>query len=137
MKHELLNVFIAISMVVIMAVLANLEALMSEWQVCGRIRISTRDIRAELMAEHGVDCGCSPSLWNGGVAHTDADLSPVQLYDMAEVYTLDGGHYVLECVEIIPCIRVGRWLIGWRGVVKAQGDIIVYNAGKAYRLTRL
>lgn len=137
MKHEMLTVFIAFNVVVIMSVLVNLEALMPERQVCGRIRISTRDIHAEMLAEHGVDCGCCPSLWNGGVTSTTADLSTVSLYDMADIVTLDGGHYVLECMEIVPCIRVGNLLVGWRGVIKVQGDIIVYSAGKAYRFTRL
>lgn len=103
--------------------------------VAGKMRIG--DIRAEIMTTHGAGCGCCPALWNGGIATTTADLSNVRLYDMADIITLDGGHYVMECVEIVPCIRVGRWLIGWRGVVKVQGDIIVYSAGKAYRFTRL
>lgn len=103
--------------------------------VCGRIR--TGDIRADLMTDHEADCVCCPVLWNGGIVSTAEDLSSVKLYDMADVRTLDGGHYVLECVEIIPCIRVGKYLIGWRGVIKANGDVLVYSAGKAYRFTML
>lgn len=103
--------------------------------VAGRIRIG--DIHAEIYTSHGAACDCCPALWNGGIATTPADLSSVQVGDWADIKTLDGGHYVGECVEVIPCIRVGRWLIGWRGVVKAEGDIIVYAKGRAYRFVRL
>lgn len=104
-------------------------------EVAGRILIG--DIRAEIHTTHGADCGCSPPLWNGGIVTTPADLSTVQIGDWADIRTLDGGHYVCECVEIMPCMRLGKWLIGWRGVVKAEGDIIVYSGGRAYRLVRL
>lgn len=135
MKGEMLTVAVSFFLVIVMAVLANIDALVMEGYVCGRIRAG--DIHAEVHTINEAPCDCCPILWNGGIATTTTDLSDVRLYDMADVVTLDGGHYVLECVEIIPCIRVGRWLIGWRGVVKTQGDIIVYSAGKAYRLTRL
>ena len=129
------GVFIALLVMIMLPLIALPLLDAPEWSVAGRIR--TGDIRAEIMTIPGTSCDCCPALWNGGIVRTNADMTPVQLYDMADVVTLDGGHYVMECVEIIPCIRVGRWLIGWRCVVKAQGDIIVYNAGKAYRLTRL
>ena len=135
MKHEMLTVFIALIMVVIMSVLANLEAIMPEQYVCGKIR--TGNIRADILTFSVAECDCCPVLWNGGIATTKTDLTSVQLYDAAEIITLDGGHYVLECVEIIPCIRVGRWLIGWQGLIWAEGDIILYNTYKAYRFTRL
>ena len=128
-------VVFAIIAVAILAMVVPLMLSSADSYVAGRIR--TGDIRAEVHTINEAPCDCCPLLWNGGIATTTADLSDVRLYDMADVVTLDGGHYVMECVEIIPCIRVGRWLIGWHGVVKAKGDIIVYNAGKAYRLTRL
>lgn len=104
----------------------------------GRIRIPEQDITAwATMPMHEPDCGCCPSLWNGGIIYTDADLSTVRLYDTMNLYVFDGSRHVMECVEITPCIRVGGWLIGWRGVVRAKGDIIVYSAGKAHRFTRL
>lgn len=102
-------------------------------EVVGRIRITSADLSAELYGTPVADCGCCPALWNGGIVSTLADLSPVQVGDMAKVTTLDGERYVLECAEIVPCIRWGRWLLGWRGVVKAQGDIIVFSGGKVYR----
>ena len=68
------------------------------------------------------------SLWNGGAVITREDLSTVQLGDMAEIYTVEGEHLVLECVDI----RKG---CAWR--VKPQGDVIVINGRWMYRLTRL
>lgn len=102
-------------------------------EVVGRIRITSADLSAELYGTPVADCGCCPILWNGGIVSTLADLSPVQVGDMAKVTTLDGGRYVLECAEIVPCIRFGCYLVGWRGVVSADGDIIVFSAGRAYR----
>lgn len=103
--------------------------------VCGRIRIG--DTLAEIHTTHGPSCDCCPAMWNGGIVTTTADLSSVRLQDWADVVTLDGGHYVGECVEIIPCVLVGKWLIGWRGVVKTEGDILIYTVYKAYRFVRL
>ena len=106
--------------------------------VAGRIRIPAADIHAEVMtASHGSDCGCCGTLWQGGIASTTADLSAVQVDDMAELVTVDGDRLVLECVAVEPCVRVGRWLIGWRGVIRAQGDVLVYSGGSVYRFVRL
>lgn len=101
--------------------------------VVGRIRIPSADLSAELYGTHVADCGCCPALWNGGIVSTLADLSPVEVGDMAKVTTLDGGRYVLECAEIVPCIRWGRWLLGWRGVIRANGDVLIVSGGKVYR----
>lgn len=104
----------------------------------GRIRIPEADIDTEIYIEgHEQNCGCCPSLWNGGIVTTTANLASVQIGYWADIVTIDGGHYVCECVEIIPCVRVRCWLIGWWGVVKADGDIVVFAGGKAYRLVRL
>ena len=108
----------------------------SDGYAAGRIVIG--DTRADIYTTHKTGgCDCCPSLWGGGVAGTYEDLSTVQVGDWADIRTIDGGHYVLECVEITPCIRVGRYLVGWRGVVKADGDIIVFAGCRAYRLVRL
>lgn len=104
----------------------------------GMLCISGAGIRAEIsITGHALDCGCCPSLWNGGIVTTTANLASVQIGYWADIVTIDGGHYVCECVEIIPCVRVRCWLIGWWGVVKADGDIVVFAGGKAYRLVRL
>ena len=138
MKHELLTILIAVSIVIIMSVLANLEAIMPEQYACGKIRIPAKDISAEMYtAEEGQECCDIPVLWNGGKVTVKSDLSSVEVGDMADIITFDGGHYVLECAGIIPCIRVGRWLIGWQGMVNAQGDVLVASGNTAYRFIRL
>lgn len=109
----------------------------AEPSVIGRIRIPARDIRAEITADDAPTCDCCPALWSGGIVTTTADLSAVRLYDTADIITLDGGYYVLECVEIAPCIRWAKWLIGWRGVIAADGDILIVSASRVYRFVTL
>ena len=106
--------------------------------VAGRIRIPAAGIHAEVLtASHGPDCGCCAPLWQGGIASTTADLSSVQVDDTAELLLLDGSRLVLECAEIVPCIRIGNALIGWRGVIEAQGDVLLVCGGRVYRFVRL
>ncbi len=97
--------------------------------VCGRIRIPSRDISAEIYTtEPSTDCGGIPALWNGGKVTCKADLSCVEVGDMADIITFDGGHLVMECIQI----RKGR---GW--FMKPQGDVLVINDRYVYRFTRL
>lgn len=105
--------------------------------VAGEIKIPTAGIWAEFMTADMPVCDCCPALWNGGVATTTADLSSVQVWDVADLRTLDGGHLVLECVEILPCIRVGRWLIGWRGIIRTEGDVLLVSGNSVYRFMRM
>ena len=106
--------------------------------VAGRIRIPAAGIHAEVLtASHGPDCGCCAPLWQGGIASTTADLSSVQVDDTAELLLLDGSRLVLACAEIVPCIRIGNALIGWRGVIEAQGDVLLVCSGRVYRFVRL
>ena len=96
--------------------------------VAGRMYIRERGIAASLYTkEEDVLDGMSV-LWGGGKVTTDADLSGVQLGDMAHLYTVEGEHLVLECVRI----RKG---LGW--FEKPQGDVIVINKKWVYRFTRL
>lgn len=125
----------AIIAITILALIAPLMLSSADNYVAGKIRIG--GIRAEVHTVNEAPCDCCPILWNGGIATTTADLSAIRLYDIADIVTLDGGHYVLECVEIIPCIQVGGCLVGWQGVIRTKGDIILYDAYKAYRFTRL
>ena len=94
----------------------------------GTIRIQDAGIYAEIsITGHARDCGCCPSLWNGGIVTTTADLSTVQVGYWADIRTQDGGHYVMECVEI----RAGLlWLMD------PDGDIIVVSGRTGYRLMR-
>ena len=96
--------------------------------VAGRMYIRERGIAASLYTkEKDVPDGMSV-LWGGGKVTTDADLSQVQVGDMAHLYTVEGEHLVLECVRI----RKG---LGW--FEKPQGDVIVINQKWVYRFTRL
>lgn len=119
--------------VVLLVVLPQLHP--PDQHVCGRIRIHSAGIYAEVyIADHGPDCGCCPSLWNGGKVTTTADMSSVQIWDVADLITLDGGHYVLECVEIKHTLSA---------FVKADGDVLVCVKTafplivRAYRFVRL
>lgn len=125
-------------LILLMLPLLMLPILDRDMHLAGHILIPAADIRAEVMtASHGSDCGCCGMLWQGGIVTTTADLSAVQLYDTACLITVDGDSMALECVEITPCLRVGRWLIGWRGVILPEGDVLVVSGGRVYRWARL
>ena len=125
--------FAIIAGAIIILLCALTLLLPSDAEVTGKLKIPARDIRTVIMTAHVEGCGCCPSLWNGGIAHALADLSTVQLYDTADLTTIDGCHLVLECVEIIPALHIGRWLVSWKGIINAGGDVVVFSAGKAYR----
>ena len=96
--------------------------------VAGRMYIRERGIAASLYTkEEDVLDGMSV-LWGGGKVTTDADLSGVQVGDMAHLYTVEGEHLVLECVRIRH---------GWGWFDKPQGDVLVINNRYVYRFTRL
>ncbi len=130
-------VFVIIAAAIILLLCALFLLIPADAYVVGKLKIPARDLRTVIMTAQVETCGCCPVLWNGGIAHAKADLSPVQVGDMAELTTLDGWFMVLECMEITPALHIGRWLVSWHGVVKANGDIIVFSAGKAYRFGML
>lgn len=99
-----------------------------EQYVAGRIRIPVRGISAEVYIRQPEPIDGMSSLWNGGKVTTKADLSNVQVGDMADIYTVEGEHLVLECISI----RKG---LGW--LVKPEGDVLVINGGLVFRFTRL
>lgn len=96
--------------------------------VAGRLYIRQRGISAEIYTRKEDPMDGMSSLWNGGEVITRESLSTVQLGDMAEIYTVEGEHLVLECVDIRK---------GWAWRVKPQGDVIIINGRWMYRLTRL
>ena len=96
--------------------------------VAGHRYIRDRGISAEVYTRQKDPLDGMSSLWNGGEVITRENLSTVQLGDMAEIYTVEGEHLVLECVDIRK---------GWAWRVKPQGDVIVINGRWMYRLTRL
>lgn len=96
--------------------------------VAGRLYIRERGISAEVYTRQEEPLDGMSSLWNGGKVITKADMSAVQVGDMAQLYTVEGEHLVLECVDIRK---------GWAWSVEPQGDVIVINGRWVYRLTRL
>lgn len=127
-----------IILILLMLPICVLPLLLPAQHLSGHILIPAADIRAEVMtASHGSDCGCCGMLWQGGIVTTTADLSAVQLYDTACLITVDEDSMALECVEITPCLRLGSTLIGWRGVLRPEGDVLVVSGGRVYRFIRL
>lgn len=132
MKHFILLI------ILLLAVLPFLVVPTREEYVAGYIRIPQADIRAEIMtASHGSACGCCGILWNGGIASTAADLTAVRVDSVASLITLDGCRLVLECAEIIPCLRIGSLLFSWQGILQAQGDVLIVSGSTAYRFVIL
>jgi len=122
------QIIIAI-IIIIMAGLCVLPLCRPQVQyVAGRIYIRSHGISAELYTNNPDPIDGMSSLWHGGRVTTKTDLSGVKLGDIAEVYTVEGEHLVLECVGIRK---------GWAWSVEPQGDVIVINGRWLYRLTRL
>ena len=101
----------------------------------GILRIG--DICADLCTLDRPSCGCCAPLWGGGIAVTDADLTSVQVGDWATITMMDGSRMILECAAILPCIRVGNWIVSQHGIFRAEGDILIYNKCTAYWFVRL
>lgn len=96
--------------------------------IAGRMYIRERGIAASLYTEEEDVLDGMSVLWNGGKATTDADLSSVQVGDVAHLYTVEGEHFVLECIDIWH----GK---GW--LEQPEGDVIVINGWLVCRFTRL
>ena len=123
MKRNFLFILIILLPLIVLPLLSPRQQ-----YVAGRMYIRERGIAASLYTkEEDVLDGMSV-LWGGGKVTTDADLSGVQVGDMAHLYTVEGEHLVLECVKI----RKG---LGWFD--KPQGDVIIINQKWVYRFTRL
>lgn len=115
-------------LIILLLPMIVLPLLPRQQYVAGRMYIRERGIAASLYTkEEDVLDGMSV-LWGGGKVTTDADLSGVQVGDMAHLYTVEGEHLVLECVKIRK---------GWGWFDKPQGDVIVINNRYVYRFTRL
>ena len=123
MKRNFLFILIILLPMIVLPLLSPREQ-----YVAGRMYIRERGIAASLYTkEEDVLDGMSV-LWGGGKVTTDADLSDVQVGDMAHLYTVEGEHLVLECVRI-------RKDLGW--FEKPQWDVIIINQKWVYRFTRL
>lgn len=120
---------ISLIIIIIMAGLCVLPLCRPQVQyVAGCIDIRSRGITAELYTTEPDPIDGMSSLWHGGRVTTKTDLSDVKLGDMAEVYTVEGEHLVLEC------IGVSR---GWGWNDPLHGDIVIIHGRWQYRFTRL
>ena len=120
--------YIFATILILLLPMIVLTLLPRQQYVAGRMYIRERGIAASLYTkEEDVLDGMSV-LWGGGKVTTDADLSGVQVGDMAHLYTVEGEHLVLECVRIRK---------GWGLFAKPQGDVIIINQKWVYRFTRL
>ena len=136
--------FVALLILVMLPVLVLPLFDTADGPACGSIRIPAAGLTANVYYIHQPQtCGCCGMLWNGGQVDIKEDVSAVRIYDVADMTTIDGTHHVLECVEIVSCIRVGRWLIGWSGVLRTNGDVLLCTSANRWpfvrvlRLTRL
>lgn len=101
--------------------------------VYGRMKIPARRISAEVYHQAHENCDCCDPLFGGGEVRVEADLSSVEVGDIAYITSLEGDYKVLECVEITEYIRIGRWLINWHGIIRSYGDILVTQDGTVYK----
>ena len=123
MKRNFLFILIILLPMIVLPLLSPREQ-----YVAGRIRIPARGISAEVYTYQQEPLDGMSSLWNGGKVTTKQDLSSVQVGDMAHLYTMEGEHLVLECVDIRK---------GWGLFAKPQWDVIIINQKWVYRFTRL
>ena len=125
----MLTIFLTMLLVVILSVLANIDSILPRQYVYGKLRIRTRGIYADVyIRDHDQDCDCTTPMWHGGRVTVKEDLSTVQLYDMAELTSLTGEHYVLELVSVTG---IPAWM------QKVDGDVLVVNGLYVYRFIRL
>lgn len=83
-----------------------------------------------------VDNCCDIILWNGGrILAGDAEaFAKIELWDTA--YIKPEG-LVLECVSVDRCVTIGGWLVGWRGIIRPGGDVLIVSGSRVYRFTLL
>lgn len=106
-----------------------------ELHAAGSIRIPARGIEASVYTREAEPIDGVSSLWQGGTVTTDADLSNVQVGDYAHIYTTEGEHLVLECVNIMGCLVIGQTMItSWGRVVHANGDVLLYSNTQQMRV---
>lgn len=129
MKDVILIIITLCIFVLLLGVVLNLVAPINEQYVYGHIRIRSRGIYAQVFTrEEAPACGCCTALYGGGKVTVKADLSQVQVGDMAELTSLNGDKLVLECIDI----RAG---VGW--LARAKGDVLVINDRLIFRFTKL
>lgn len=108
----------------------------------GRLCIPSAGVDTKLSLVHeGCTC-CYMGLWNGGKIYGDAQtLSSVKVGDWADIMTAD-YRIIVECVEVADCLAICGKLIGLRGIVKSDGDVLLcvglgWCRVRVYRMARL
>lgn len=119
-------VTIAAIMLILILLVVLLQFPACEEYLYGHIRIPAAGLKADVYyTYHGYDCGCCGALWNGGQMIVKADVSAVNIDDVADLTSLSGERMVLECVEIVDCLSVGELLLTYNGRVKVNGDVLM------------
>lgn len=91
----------------------------------GRLVIPSEGIEMDLYRVHDGQLCCYYGLYNGGkIEVRGVDLSTVGIGCMVDIRQED-VHLVLECVEILDCVKLGKALLSQRGVVNADGDVLI------------
>lgn len=129
MKDLMTGLMVFIGLLILAFIVLAGVVIPQEQYVYGHIRIQERGIYAQVCtAEEAPDCGCCDALYGGGKVTVKADLSAVQVGDMAELTSLAGDRMVLECIDI-------RHGLSWG--MKTEGDVLVINDRLIFRFTRL
>lgn len=101
----------------------------------GTVEIPYARINAALYPVH-VDGCCDIVLWNGGriLADNEEAFAEIELWYTAYI---EPEGMTLECISIDRCVRIGEWLIGWRGLIQAHGDVLIVSGNRVYRFVML
>lgn len=108
----------------------------------GQLCIPSEDIEMDLYRVYDNCVCCYLGLYNGGrVEVRGIDLSDVCIECTACIEQED-VYLVLECVEIMNCVQIGNTLLSRRGVVHAEGDVLIVMCDyfpfvKVWRMTVL
>lgn len=108
----------------------------------GQLNIPSEDIKMDLYRVHDDCVCCYLGLYNGGkIEVRGVDLSTVGIDCTASIKQED-VYLVLECVELVDCVQIGNVLLSLRGVVHADGDVLIVMCDnsplvKVWRMTVL
>jgi hypothetical protein len=108
----------------------------------GQLCIPSEDIEMDLYRVYDDCVCCYLGLYNGGrVEVRGIDLSDVGIECTACIEQED-VYLVLECVEIVDCVKIGGTLLSLRGVVHVEGDVLIVMCDcfpfvKVWRMTVL
>lgn len=103
----------------------------------GVLEIPSANIETLLYPVHVDNC-CDIVLWNGGRIHADdaEAFAEIKLWDTA-CTRIETERLVLECVSIDPCVTIGGWLVGCRGIIRPGGDVLIVGGNRVYRFVML